>query len=262
MKKFIVILLLMNVWAFFAFLPAKPPCNKAHPCPPTPTPAITSTPVGYLFNDEFNGTSLDTSKWRTYINVSSLGLSTFYPSQVSVSNGALHLTAADANTSGAVSTIGLFSFQYGKAEARIRVPKGQGFWPAFWLLTIHDNDSFQSRQEIDIMEDRGSDTSRTNFYVHWGVSGNIGSIGSFYSDPSIDYSLDYHIYRFDWQTGRAEFYVDDVLRFSYMSSNVPSDPMKILFDLAVGGSFPGNPDSTTPFPSSMDVDYVRVWRTK
>lgn len=224
---------------------------------------VSNAPQSLVFDEEFSGSALNTSKWVSHINVSSIGLSTFAPSQVTVSGGALHLKAVRSGTgylSGAISTIGKYSFTYGKATVRARVPAGKGLWPAWWLLTIHDNDALQSRQEIDIMEDRGSMTNTTFFNIHWGIKGATYQTGGKLVVPGVNYSTGWHTYTVQWQKGSARFYVDGSPAWSFISVNVPSDPMKLMLDLAVGGTYDGNPPSTTVFPAYLDVDYVRVYQ--
>ena len=143
-----------------------------------------------------------------------------------------------------------YTFTYGYAEAQIRVPRGKGFWPTFWLLPA----SYNSRPEVDILEARGSNPNRVNFNLHFtGVD-----TGGSYTGP--DYSAGYHTFAVDWQPSALAFYVDGVERWRYTGPGIPSEPEYLVLNLAVGGIYDGAPDASTPFPSSLDVDYVRVWQ--
>jgi beta-glucanase (GH16 family) len=143
-----------------------------------------------------------------------------------------------------------FTFTYGFAEARVKLPKGKGFWPTFWLLPV----SYNSRPEVDILEARGSNTSRANFNLHFaGVD-----TGSSYTGP--DFSAGYHTFAVDWQPTALVFYVDGIERWRYTGPGIPNEPEYLVLNLAIGGDYDGPPDASTPFPSYFDVDYARVWR--
>jgi beta-glucanase (GH16 family) len=171
----------------------------------------------------------------------------------------------NAYTSARLKTQGLFAQAYGRFEARIKVPFGQGIWPAFWLL---GNDigtvGWPTCGETDIMENIGREPS----IVH----GSLHGPGYDFSAP---FSLtggqafkdDYHIYAVEWSTTQVRWYVDGIQYASYDATSVPSGqkwvfdhPFFIIFNVAVGGNWPGNPDKTTVFPQSMLVDYIRVYQ--
>ena len=162
------------------------------------------------------------------------------------------------NNCGPVSTsatpcTGGFSQLYGYFEMRAKIPKGQGFWPAFWLLPTDGS----WPPEIDVMENLGNDTTTiymTNHFVSGGVNSQAGSA---YTGP--DFSAGMHVYAVDWEPGSITWYIDAVQRFK-LTSNVPNVPMYVIANLAVGGSWPGSPNASTVFPNEMDIDYIRCWQ--
>ena len=116
--------------------------------------------------------------------------------------------------------------------------------------------SYESRPEIDVLEARGSNTNRVNFNVHFDEAVTGGS----YTDTGTDFSGGYHTFAVDWQPTALTFYVDGIERWRYTGAGIPSEPMYLVLNLAVGGVYDGSPDASTPFPSYFDVDYVRVWQ--
>lgn len=241
--------------------------------------------------EEFNGSSLDPTSWSTcyhWFNAQHQGctnsgnneLEWYKSSQVSVENGHATLTAMNTGTTGVVKDLqgndviknfpyrsGMIStggsqwmdaakrtMLYGFIEARIRVPEGQGLWPAFWMLSA----DYGWPPEIDIMEILGHDTSTTHMNLHWNDAGNHQQAGSSFSNE-ISLSGGWHTFAVDWQPGKLVWYVDGVPRKALSSAGVPDRPMYVLFNLAVGGDWPGSPDSSTVFPAKMDIDYVRTY---
>lgn len=162
-----------------------------------------------------------------------------------------------------------WSGKYGYYEARIKVPKGLGMWPAFWL---NPQDATWP-PEIDIMEivNNGRDTTRNSFhFVH---AGNGQRYTPWYSlvdryqsyRPNFDYSDGYHTFAVLWEPGRVRHYVDgkNILdqRFDWLHrNNIDAGTAHVLLNLAVGGSWPGAPESTSDFPARMSIEFVRVWQ--
>ncbi len=172
-------------------------------------------------------------------------------------------------TSARLLTQGKFSQRYGRIEARIRVPFGQGIWPAFWML---GNDvgavGWPGCGEIDIMENIGREPSTAYGTIHGpGYSGG-NSIGSSISlENGQHFSDDFHVFGIEWEPTAIRFYVDGKLYETRIPADLPSGgrwvydhPFFILLNVAVGGGWPGNPDSTSIFPQTMTVDYVRVYK--
>jgi beta-glucanase (GH16 family) len=172
-------------------------------------------------------------------------------------------------TSARLLTKGKFAQAYGRFEARIKMPFGKGIWPAFWLLGDDiDTAHWPKCGEIDIVENLGSEPSIAHGTIHGpGYSGGHG-IGSPFTLPEGKrFSDDFHIFAVEWEPQEIRFYVDDNLYATRRPSDLPPDthwvydhPFFILLNLAVGGNWPGNPDSTTTFPQRMYVDYVRVYK--
>lgn len=216
------------------------------------------------FHDEFDGTSLDTSKWidsyphgaRTHNN----GEQEFYaPDGYDVSGGDLHLIAENTPDggmpykSGMIASYGHFAQQYGWFEIRAKFPAGKGMWPAFWLLPADGS----WPPEIDVLEILGHEPDKVYMTNHWGQWNDHHSHGESWIGP--DFSQGFHTFAVDWEPGLIVWYVDGVER-ARSTEGVPDAPMYVIANLAVGGNWPGNPDATTHFPASMDVDYIRVYK--
>ena len=241
-----------------------------------PEPKPTDPRGELVFSEDFNSSSLNTTVWDTcypwgneggYGGLSGSGNcynagtreeQLYVDDAISVSNGTLKLTAkrerVTANgrafnyTSGMIASHprrgGGFMNQYGYVEARIKVPSGKGFWPAFWTLPF----PVSWPPEIDIVEVLG-DECNAEFHLH----------------PEANYQGTnvcdtWHTYAVDWQPGRIIWYLDGVERYREEGKHIPDKPMYLLLNLAVGGTWPGSPDGSTPWPGVMEVDYVRVYR--
>lgn len=190
-------------------------------------------------------------------------------------HGYLHIVARQPSpgvyTSARLNTKGLHSFQYGRIEARIKIPRGQGMWPAFWMLG--DNISqvgWPKCGEFDIMENIGKTPATVYGSIHG--PGFIGHIITHpYSLPNhADFYRKFHIYGMIWSPGKVQFYVDrpSNIYATLTPADLPEGAVWpfnegkffIILNLAVGGAWPGNPDATTHFPAQMLVDWVRVYR--
>jgi beta-glucanase (GH16 family) len=199
--------------------------------------------------------------------------STSNPNAYVGTDGYLHIVAEQPSsgvyTSARLKSEGLFSFQYGRIEARIKVPESQGMWPAFWLLGSNIATSpWPACGELDVMEHiNGSDPESEGYdWVEGSVHGTSLDGGTQYH-PSSFSAADWHTYGMIWSKGEIQYYVDDPTNVyaTYTSSTMtgtwPFDagPQFVILNLAVGGTWPGSPDSTTVFPSEMVVDYVRLY---
>ncbi|NET36169.1 MAG: glycoside hydrolase family 16 protein [Cyanothece sp. SIO1E1] len=217
-----------------------------------------------VFADEFDGPQVDRRKWLTrYIdartNYGNQEAQYYVDDAFEFMDGCLRIRAEKRNVAGFEYTSGLLSsntkfvFQYGYMEIRAKVPSGQGLWPAFWLL----------RQgpwppEIDVFEVLGHEPDTIHMSVHYEDSqGNAQSTTGAYR--AADFSKDFHIFAAHWTPTEITWYVDGVERYR-INQNVPQVPMYVLINLAVGGNWPGYPDDSTPFPSYLDVDYVRIYQ--
>nr|WP_255574582.1 carbohydrate binding domain-containing protein [Halobacillus sp. Nhm2S1] len=178
-------------------------------------------------------------------------------------------------TSAKLKTKGLFSKKYGKFEAKMKLPEGQGFWPAFWMMPEEDvYGPWPTSGEIDIMEAAGGDTSNIGGAIHYGEEWpNNTYTAKDYHFPEGEDFTDYHTYSVEWEPGEIRWYVDGEL---YQTLNdwfskgtnqgdqyaypAPFDQeFYMILNLAVGGWYGGDPDETTEFPGKMEVDYVRVY---
>ena len=190
-------------------------------------------------------------------------------------DGYLHIVARRDSkghyTSARLKSQGLRSFQYGRIEARIKMPVGQGFWPAFWMLG--DNIStanWPACGELDMMETIGSTPSINHGSVH-GTGFTGLALGETYQLPgTAKFSDDFHIFGMIWSPTQISYYVDSPANIyaTFTPASLPAGAVwpfsagKFFFilNLAVGGDWPGSPDSSSQFPQEMLVDYVRVWK--
>jgi beta-glucanase (GH16 family) len=239
------------------------------------------------WSDEFNGangSAPDPSRWAVVTGGNGWGNKEleYYTQRlenVQIEDGNLVITALQENytgpdsvtrnfTSARMQTKGKFDQTYGRFEARIKIPYGQGIWPAFWLLgSDMDQSHWPGAGEIDIMENIGREPSAVHGTIHGpGYSGDKG-IGAPYALPSARFADDYHLYAVEWEPNQIRFYVDDHLYETRTPADLPQGtkwvydhPFYILLNCAVGGGWPGNPDATSTFPQKMLVDYVRVYK--
>lgn len=235
-------------------------------------PAQSTPPTQWtmFWNDEFDGPTVDQSKW--YIEdrhlIKNNELQYYTPDDVYVQNGSLVLRSQqrqwsgfDSNgnwgtwnyTSGLVESKQRFVTAYGRVEVCAKLPGTQGIWPAHWMLP--DRPTWPP--EIDIMEMLGHDPTRVYMTHFWGTWPNIDHITAAYSGP--DFTAGYHTFAVEWTPTSLDYYVDDVLRFASTNPNVPTEPFYIILNTAVGGNWPGNPNGSTVFPQYHDIDYVRVY---
>lgn len=214
-----------------------------------------------LFGDHFESLQLDTTKWLTSLpwgRTNSPELQYYAPDAFDLSAYSINRVVADRSTeyagynytSGALTTYSFFSMQYGYFEIRAKMPSGQGLWPAFWLLAANQS----SIAEIDVFEILGQQPNTVYMTNHWRDQGGTHrSNQGIYVGP--DFSQAYHKFAVDWQPSQIIWYIDDVERFR-SSQGVPSEPLNLILNLAVGGAWPGNPDSSTVFPAYLDINYV------
>jgi beta-glucanase (GH16 family) len=172
-------------------------------------------------------------------------------------------------TSARLKTLGLFSQAYGRFEARIKVPRGQGMWPAFWMLGEDiPKVGWPASGEIDIMEIIGKDPSTAYGSLHGpGYNGSRGYRGEYRLPGTVEFADAFHTFSIEWEPNVVRFYVDDDLYATQTPKKLPPDgkwvfdhPFFIILNCAVGGSWPGSPDATTQFPQEMLIDYVRVYK--
>ena len=169
-------------------------------------------------------------------------------------------------TSARMVTKDLFERTYGRFEARMQLPWGQGIWPAFWMLGANIDDvGWPLCGEIDIMEYRGQEPSRVHGSLHGpGYSGGQ-PVTKRYDLPNGRFDTGFHVFAVEWKAGEIKWYVDDQLYQTVSAADVPGDwvynhPFFIIVNLAVGGNYVGPPNATTVFPQTLLVDYVRVYQ--
>jgi beta-glucanase (GH16 family) len=172
-------------------------------------------------------------------------------------------------TSARLKTQGHFAQAYGRFEARIKIPRGQGLWPAFWML---GNDfgptPWPACGEIDIMENIGKEPGMVHGTIHGPeYSGDEGLSSSYSLASKATVSDDFHLFAIEWEPAAIRFYVDQSLFATRTPADLPKGarwvydhPFFLILNVAVGGKWPGNPDTTTVFPQSMLVDFVRVYQ--
>lgn len=254
--------------------------------PPAQPPAAGWTLV---WSDEFNtanGSAPDPKKWTYDIGGERWGneeleFYTSRPENVQIQNGNLVITAIKENFTGAggiahnytsarLKTQNLFSQAYGRFEARIKIPAGQGMWPAFWMLgddiaTV----GWPKCGEIDIMENIGSEPGSAHGSLHGpsSVAETASETSTFDLPAGQKLSDDFHVYAVEWDASTVKFFVDSTNYAVFTKAQWPSTgpwvfdhPTFLILNLAVGGDWPGSPDATTQFPQTMQVDYVRVYK--
>jgi beta-glucanase (GH16 family) len=253
-------------------------CGGAKPTTPTtPSPPL---PVIRTWVDEFDGpadSAPDAAKW-TYDLGNNGGwgnreLETYTNLLQNVRlDGAGHLIirverSGSTFTSARLKTQGLFSAQYGTIESRVRLPFGQGIWPAFWMLgTNITTAGWPACGEIDIMENIGREPSINHGSVHGpGYSGGNAISGLFTLPGAARFADDFHVFAIQWAPGSVTFLVDGAVYKTVTAAALPAgtrwafdNAFFLIFNVAVGGDFPGPPDASTQFPQQMMVDYVRV----
>jgi len=240
-----------------------------------------------VWQDEFDGPSgatFDHTKWTADTGGSGFGnqeLEYYTTSTQNVAldgNGHLVITASvDSGhtcwygpcrySSARLKTQGLFARAYGRFEARIKIPRGQGMWPAWWMLGANiESAGWPQCGEIDIMENIGREPGIVHGTAHGpGYSGANG-IGAPFILPQGAFADDFHVFAVSWQPNSITWTVDSLVYNRLTPANLPngtqwvfSQPFFLLLNVAVGGSWPGAPDATTTFPQQMVVDYVRVY---
>ncbi|MFD9942780.1 RICIN domain-containing protein [Nonomuraea sp. NPDC059023] len=263
------------------------PLTPMAPVAASATATAAPAPGPLVWSDEFNGSAggaVDQSKWRFDIGGSGWGNNEQQYYTGSTRNAALDgggnlvITARRENpanyqchygtcqyTSARLLTAATFTRAYGRFEARLKVPRGQGIWPAFWML---GNDigsvGWPNSGEIDIMENIGREPSTVHGTIHGpGYSGGAG-IGAAYSISGA-FADAFHTFTVDWSPNLIIWYVDgnEYQRRTPASLGgnrwVFDHPFFMIMNVAVGGHWPGYPDATTTFPQTMTVDYVRVY---
>lgn len=210
-----------------------------------------------VFSDEFSGSSINLKRWQTQLmwgRTNPPELQYYTPSALFLRGGALHIVAQKKWTngmpysSGAITTFKSFHFTYGVVKARIRIPAGKGLWPALWLL-----DAAGGTNEIDITEMLGHQPNISYMTLHYPWS----TAGGYFVGPN--FSSGYHTFMVDWGPGGIIWYVDGIQHLRLIN-HIPSKPMYLILNLAVGGDWPGSPNTQTKFPAYYHIDYIRIYQ--
>ncbi|MEO0365143.1 MAG: glycoside hydrolase family 16 protein [Pseudomonadota bacterium] len=270
---------------------AVPPQSNVNIANPTLTVAMNEEvspgeQLTLVFSDEFDGNALDPEMWffeegdGSQYGIPGWGnneLQYYLPDSAQLANGMLTITAREQRlgtfeyTSARINTRDRFAFRYGRIEARMRLPGGQGLWPAFWLLSQDSPyGTWAASGEIDIMEAinlGGTGGNQVFGTIHYGAEfpGNL-STSETYIVPS-NPQEEFHVYAVEWDATEIRWYVDDMMYAAMSNWNSSNGPYPapfdhefyIIFNVAVGGNFPGAPAANTVFPVTMDVDWVRVY---
>lgn len=223
-----------------------------------------------VWSDEFNGNSVDTSNWNFELGGSGWGNheEEFYQkANATIEDGNLVITGkkeavgSKQYTSSRMTTMGKHEFLYGKVEARIKLPVGQGFWPAFWMLGANISKAgWPTSGEIDIMEHINQD-SLIYGTLHWNKNGHVQSGDTILSTPSA-----FHVYSIEWDPNSIRWYIDKTpyhevnIKNGINSTEAFHKPFYIILNLALGGDWPGQRVDEDRLPAKMYVDYVRVYQ--
>lgn len=242
---------------------------------PTTYPGLT-----LVWEDNFTGSALNTSDWTYETGRGSNGwgnneLQFYRQENTSIVDGHLVITAKKENFSGAEYTSSRLitkdkrSFKYGRIDIRAALPKGKGIWPAFWMLGANFSTvGWPKCGEIDIMEMVGGAGKDNTIYgtLHWDNNGShactCGDDGYTISTGSL--ANEFHVYSIVWTADKITWYLDNVVHHEIDTRPAEMSEFDaahfLIFNIAVGGNWPGNPDATTQFPQRLIVDYVRVFQ--
>ena len=225
-----------------------------------------------VWADEFNGNAVDTNNWVYDMGTGGDGWGNheqeyYQPANATVADGNLIITGKKENveknhyTSTRLKTKGRHEFLYGKIEARIKIPVGQGIWPAFWMLGANiDTVPWPACGEVDIMEHINSDSLLFGT-LHWDSGGHVMKGDTLSYNPS-----SFHVYGVEWDSAAIKWYVDGKkfhevnIKDSINSTEEFHRPQFILLNLALGGDWPGQKIDDSKIPAMMYVDYVRVYK--
>lgn len=240
-----------------------------------------TTPESYddrtmIWSDEFDGEQLDEEYWNYELgNNGGWGnneLQNYTRENTEVKDGYLIITAKRENgsyTSSRLTTEGKFDFKYGRVDIRAALPKGQGIWPALWMLGANFRTAgWPKCGEIDIMEMVGGNANgrddTVHGTVHWDNFGSYANYGGSFTKKSGRFYGEFHVFSIEWNEKEIIWYVDD--EQYHVIDTTPQGLLEFqenfffLFNVAVGGNWPGSPDSSTLFPQYLIVDYVRVFQ--
>jgi len=281
--------------------PDQPPSNQNISNPtleiPETRPIVPGEAPELVWSDEFDGASLDPETWFFATGDGDEAglppgwgnneLQYYLPDNAWLEGGVLKIAARRESfgglsyTSARINTQDRFAVRYGRIEASIKLPAGQGIWPAFWMLSQDSPyGTWAATGEIDIVEavnlkgtprpdnpDADGGDNKIFGTIYYGGEFPNQQFSSVVYEPSEDVTTDFHVYAVEWDEDEIRWYFDDTLyavQNSWFSTAAPfpapfDQPFHILLNVAVGGNFPGFPNADTAFPAVMEVDYVRVY---
>lgn len=249
------------------------------------------TPDGWtlIWHDEFDGKEVDTAKWNILIRETSKHeeLQYYIPEEVYLEGGNLRIRSSIRDygdkhyTSGRLDTKDKLAITYGRFEIRGKLPVGQGIWPAYWLYPQNRDWAMECLMsemvaagkersipefrpwytEIDIMEFLGHEPNIVYGTYHYRGFKGDSRRATVTHKTDFDLSEEFHLYVLEWEPDAIRWYIDDKLILT-AREGVPHAPHFLIMNTAIGGTWPGNPDSTTVFPQYHDIDYVRVYQRK
>lgn len=224
----------------------------------------TGLPAPAKWNIETGGTGWGNNELQYYTNSQN---------NLSVGNGMLTITAREEQfggrnyTSGRITTQGKFDFKYGRIEARIKLPYGQGLWPAFWMLGANFSTAgWPECGEIDIMEMVGGTNNDNTCHstLHWDNNGEHAQYGQSYTLPSGIFADNFHVFSVRWNSQSIKAYMENIQYFEIDITPAELSEFQnnffLILNVAVGGNWPGPPNASTQFPQTMQVDWIRVYQ--
>lgn len=245
--------------------------------------AVDDVPTGWdlIWNDEFDGTEIDRSKWGFATGGTGFGNNEmqYYsdrPENAFLEDGNLVIQALGERymglyySSAKLQTLVLGEWQYGRIDIRAKMPIGQGIWPAFWMLPARISyGAWPASGEIDIMEYLGHEPNRVHGTLHYGASQSEHQYtGTSYVLEEGTFADDFHVFSIIWEAESIRWFVDGIEYQEQTEWNTGNAEYPAPFDhafyliinVAVGGDWPGRPDETTVFPQQLLVDYVRIYQ--
>jgi beta-glucanase (GH16 family) len=231
-----------------------------------------------VWSDEFDGISLNLSNWTYEIGTGSNGwgnneLQYYQEANTKLEEGYLIISAIKESKSGSsytssrIITKGKKSFKYGRVDIRAVLPEGQGIWPALWMLGENIGTvGWPKCGEIDIMEMIGGAgrENTTHGTVHWDNAGSYAMYGGDTTLVSGTFNDEFHVFSIVWNQNEIRWYVDGeefhVIDITPAGLSEFHENFFFIFNVAVGGNWPGSPDISTEFPQDLIVDYIRVFQ--
>jgi beta-glucanase (GH16 family) len=280
--KNLILLTACSILGLFSCVSEENPSDSGSELVPIPSQGSTS-PATYpgmtlAWADEFDGTALNLANWshETGNGVNGWGnneLQFYRPENTRIQNGHLVITAKKEAfggreyTSSRIITKGKQQFRYGRVDIRAAMPKGQGIWPALWMLGSNfDSVSWPACGEIDIMEMVGGNGREKTVHgtVHWQHDGKHAQFGGEYSLSSGTLADQFHVYSIVWDATSIRWFIDNKQYHVIDTTPAQLDEFRrsffFIFNIAVGGNWPGSPDGSSTYPQHMIVDYVRVFQ--